>query len=45
MLEEVVTRLGNDVADIAYKLSFLEEEIAKLNAYINDIKEKERKDA
>jgi hypothetical protein len=45
MLEETVTRLGNDIADIAYKLSYLEEEVAKLNAYINDIKEKERKDA
>ena len=45
MLEELIGRLGNDVADIAYKLSFLEEEIAKLNAYINDIKEKEREDA
>ena len=45
MLEEAVTRLGNDIADIAYKLSYLEEEVAKLNAYINDIKEKEREDA
>ena len=42
MVEDIVQRLGNDVADMAYKLSFLEEEIAKLNAYIEDIKEKER---
>ena len=39
MLEETVTRLGNDIADLAYKLSFLEEEVAKLNAYMNDIKD------
>ena len=45
MLEDTVTRLGNDIADIVYKLSYLEEEVAKLNAYINDIKEKEREDA
>ena len=41
MLEEVVQRLGNDVADVAYKLSLLEEEVAKLNAYISDIKNEE----
>ena len=45
MLEETVTRLGNDIADMAYKLSYLEEEVAQLNAYINDIKNKEREDA
>jgi len=45
MLEDTVTRLGSDIADIAYKLSFLEDEIAKLNAYIEEIKEKERENA
>mgnify|MGYP003151898864 CR=1 FL=1 len=42
MFEETITRLGNDIADIAHKLNFLEEEVAKLNAYIIDIKDKER---
>tara|TARA_R110002012_G_scaffold320505_1_gene544317 strand:- start:577 stop:714 length:138 start_codon:yes stop_codon:yes gene_type:complete len=42
MLEDVVQRLGNDVADVAYKLSLLEEEVAKLNAYISDIKNEEK---
>ena len=41
MTEDAIQRLGNDVADIAYKLSFLEEEVARLNAYIEDIKEKD----
>jgi|TARA_R110002020_G_scaffold383431_2_gene594065 hypothetical protein len=45
MLEETVDRLGNDIADLAYRYSLLEEEIAKLNAYITEIKEKEREDA
>tara|TARA_Y100001938_G_C8073984_1_gene424857 strand:- start:1222 stop:1359 length:138 start_codon:yes stop_codon:yes gene_type:complete len=45
MLEEMIGRLGNDVAELAYKLSFLEEEIAKLNAHVIDIKEKERENA
>ena len=44
MFEETMTRLGNDIADIAHKLNFLEEEVAKLNAYIIEIKEKERND-
>ena len=39
MTEDAIQRLGNDVADIAYKLSFLEEEIARLNAHIEDLKE------
>ena len=43
MVDETIQRLGSDVADIAYKLSYLEEEIAKLNAYIEDIKEKDLK--
>jgi hypothetical protein len=45
MIEETVTRLGNDIADVAYKLSILEEEIAKLNAHIIELLDKERKDA
>ena len=45
MLEETVTRLGSDIADIAYKVSLLEEEVANLSAYINEIKEKERDNA
>ena len=43
MVDDVIQRLGNDVADVAYKLSCLEEEVAKLNAYIEDIKEKDLK--
>ena len=38
-MDEIVLKLGSDVADIAYKLSFLEEEIARLNAHIEDLKE------
>lgn len=38
MKEEIIQRLGNDVADIAYKLSLLEEEVARLNAYVEEIK-------
>ena len=41
MNEETITRLGNDIADIAYKLSLLEDEVAKLNAQVTDIKERE----
>ena len=43
MIEETVTRLGNDIAEVAYKLSFLEEEIAKLNAHIIELLDKENK--
>jgi hypothetical protein len=45
LTEEMISRLGNDVADVAYKISLLEEEVAKLNAYITELKEKERNDA
>ena len=38
MSEEIIIRLGNDIADIAYKLSLLEDEVAKLNAHIDEIK-------
>ena len=39
MADSVIQRLGNDIADMAYKLSLLEEEVARLNAYVEDIKE------
>ena len=42
MLDDTIIKLGNDVADLAYKLNFLEEEIAKLLADVTEIKEKER---
>ena len=44
MLEEAVLRLGNDIADLSYKVNLLEEEVAKLNAHVTDIKDKERED-
>ena len=44
MLEEVVTRLGNDIADLAHKLNFLEEELAKINADVIDIKDKKEEE-
>ena len=34
-----LTSLGRQVADMEYKLGYLEDEVAKLNAYINDIKD------
>ena len=40
-MDEIVLKLGSDVSDIAYKLSFLEEDVARLNSYIEDIKEKD----
>ena len=45
MIEETVTKLGNDIAEVAYKLSFLEEELAKLNAHIIELLDKERENA
>tara|TARA_R100001594_G_scaffold110174_1_gene144930 strand:- start:156 stop:287 length:132 start_codon:yes stop_codon:yes gene_type:complete len=39
MLEENVLRLGNDIADLSYKINLLEEEVAKLNAVIIELKE------
>jgi hypothetical protein len=45
MLDNIVTRLESDVADMAYKLCQLEEEVAQLNAYVNELKEKERDNA
>ena len=42
MVDDTVARLGNDIADLAYRYSLLEEDVAKLNAYITDMKEKER---
>ena len=39
MVDEIIIRLGNDIADIAYKLSLLEDEVAKLNAHIDEINE------
>ena len=44
MTNDVIARLGSDIADVAYKLSLLEEEVAKLNAYVHEIKEESTDD-
>tara|TARA_R100001129_G_C5108322_1_gene186414 strand:+ start:115 stop:255 length:141 start_codon:yes stop_codon:yes gene_type:complete len=44
MFDDTVVKLGSDIADIAYKLNLLEDEVAKLNAYINELKQNKGED-
>jgi len=38
---EYIYKLSVDIDNLAYKISLLEEEIAKLHAHVEDIKERE----